>query len=211
MNMNYSVLVRRAEIGTITQEDILKVVNELDDMITVKDPSILLLILGEASLVRSNASNQSFQPQLIPIQYFHLVERYLNYHEDPYAVQQALMVITQYWGFCDRIIDQMLGFMLGSDWDEDMVVRIAAISLAGECFRECRDLRLLRRLMEIYNSADDNSELKLESYAAIARSVGVGRIEVKPTGERFDPTRNLDLEVIRKARQLIGEDRPSSI
>src|SRR5258708_2945882 len=116
MDKHLSALLSKSKAGTITAEEIEAIMAKLpadpahDDLYTV------LHILGRAM----------YRPARP------LIERYLEYPTDPMISALSLQILCQFWGDTSRYLAFVERYSRGVAWDRADVLRLKAVTLAGE-------------------------------------------------------------------------------
>jgi hypothetical protein len=177
--------LEKAKSGKISSAEIQAVAQELGDPLSEVDRYTLLHILGKAEA-------KSFAD---------VVERYVDYQDDPMVARLALQVLCTYWGYGSRYLRHLIAFVRGVPWDTEDEVRLAATSIAGEFLRSTREPELLKALIEVYEDEGANQTARETAYLALGRAMGLGWDELPPASRHFDLATQTKPSVIETAKR----------
>lgn len=186
--MSDTEILERAKDGTISAAEI----KEAAEVLRLRgssgrDPYTLIHILGASGAVR----------------YKELVAGYLNEKDDPMLARIALQVLCSHWNMTAQYRDEVAAFIRGVEWDIDEVVRLAAVSIAGEWLRSSRDKTLLALLFDVFATVTNSSIVRQEAYFALARAYGKNWNELPPASRAMNPEKDVDPDVLVWARNQI--------
>jgi hypothetical protein len=120
--------------------------------------------------------------------------------------------VSGYWGLSAKYVEEIRRFLAGVPWDDIGMVRLVAISEAGEYLRLHTDSDLVRRLYEFATVPDEwlqeyevaiPSDETRAALAALARAVGGsgGQILDQPESQTSEEWR---AEVLRRTQEKFG-------
>src|SRR3954453_6570321 len=114
-------------------------------------------------------------------QYEELGASYLECPSDYMLSRLALQILCGHWGLSAKYVEEIRRFLAGVPWDAIGMVRLVAISEAGEYLRLHADPDLARRLWEFASAPDEwleeyevavPSDEKEAALKALARALG---------------------------------------
>lgn len=185
--MSESTLVAKATQGQLSVRELQQIAQDLAS--GHADPYEALLVIG-----RANAK-----------QHRDLVEKYLEYREDPMLARLALQVLCRYWGLTAEYEEAVEQFVRKVDWDEDDDVRLMAIDCAGSLLADNKAPRLLSLLLKVFRDNSERQIVREAAYCSLAIAAGK-RIEELPTASRhFDLENDVDLSVIAFTETTLRE------
>jgi hypothetical protein len=181
-------LLDRAKWGTVSDSELTRVAERLQNGDPDSDPYMLLHILGKAGGKKHRA----------------LVEKFLQHREDPMLARLALQILGGFWGETERYLVTMIEFARGVAWDNEDWVRLIALSLLGEHARHFRDVKAIAVLLEVFD--DEAAELlaREAAYIALARSMGKEWKDIPPKARRLDWRSDIDEAVVLEARRAVA-------
>lgn len=145
----------------------------------------LILILGRANAVE-HAS---------------LVYSYASECADPMLARVALQVLCSFWQMTGAHLPLVKRFLARDPCDPEEDVRQMAISVAGEYLRQHEDSELLRALIHIVESEDEDEVRRADAYLSLARAMGREWEDLPPVS-RLPALRELvDPVVMRSASE----------
>lgn len=192
MEMNYESLLRRAKQGQLADDELEKVVEELQRPESREHHYTLLHIIG-----RSGATK-----------YRKLVEEFLTREDNPFLARLALQTLCTYWNTTHQYLPQVLEFLRGVPWDEFQACRLIAASIAGEYLLTNSEPTLLNELLRIFESEKEGQSMKEAAYFAIARAMGQSYRDMPPASRELDMNKDIDLEIIAGAKQRLSREMP---
>lgn len=185
--MSESTLVAKATQGRLSARELQQVAQGLTS--GNADPYEALLVIG-----RANAK-----------QHRSLVDRYLQYREDPMLARLALQVLCRYWGLAAEYQEALEQFVRKVDWDEDDDVRLMAIDCAGPFLAENKAPRLLSLLLQVFHDDSERQIVREAAYCSLALAAGKRLEELPAASRHFDLERDVDRSVIAVAEAALRE------
>jgi hypothetical protein len=186
--MNLDDLLWRSESGEISPSEVAEVAATLAASEASEDAYTLLLILGKSGAVQHRS----------------VVERWLPCLEDPMMARLALQVLCNYWDETPRYLPWVLKGLRRLSWDTEDVVRLAAISIAGEYLRNGQDQELLRLLMDTFESLGERLTVREAAYSALCRAAGRSWRDIPSAARHMDFERDVDPSVLSSARRRLA-------
>jgi hypothetical protein len=185
--MSESKLVARATQGRLSARELEQVAQGLTS--GNADPYEALLVIG-----RANAK-----------QHRGLVDRYLQYREDPMLARLALQILCRYWGLAAEYQETLEQFARKVDWDTDDDVRLMAIDCAGPLLAENKAPGLLSLLLQVFHDDTERQIVREAAYCSLALAAGKRLEELPASSRHFDLEHDVDRSVIGIAEAVLRE------
>jgi hypothetical protein len=193
--VHYQALLKQAELGEISEDEVRKVAEELASSAPGTDRFTLLQILGEAQA-------KSFRA---------LIERYLESPDDPMLARLALEILCLYWGEPRRYLAELRRFVGGVAWDKQSDVRQVAILLSGNYLRSNSDPVLLRAILDILEDPAESTVIRGDAYLALGRAMGRDWNSLPSATTAFDPATQLDGRLLEEAKARLEDEEKGGL
>lgn len=135
--------------------------------------------------------------------YRSVVERYLDYPQDPMVTRLAVQILCRYWGLTHEYVDRLEGFIKGVSWDDDGDIRTMAISCCDRLIAQPKYKNILKMIIDIFESSEETQVDRQAAYEALAIAFGVNINDI-PSPARFRLDLDVNQEIISKAKQLVS-------
>lgn len=186
--MNEETLVARATQGQLSAQELQQVAQ---GMLTGRsDPYEALLIIGRAGAT----------------QYRSLVEKYLDFRDDPMLARLALQVLCRYWGLATEYVETIERFICKVDWDREDDVRLMAIDCAGSIVADSKNSRLISLLLKIFRDSGERQIVREAAYGSLALAAGKTLNELPAASRHFYLQQGVDPAVIAFANKVVQRD-----
>ncbi len=188
--MNLDDLLDKAKWSKLSDTELAQVVQKINDYEHMSPENLytLLHILGRAEAKQHRV----------------LMEKFLYYPDDPMISRIALKSLCDYWGLTKNYLDVLKCFIVGVKWDEDQIVRLIAISIAGTYMHESEDPAFLKLLLEIFDNENEENSIRSTVYDAIARGMGIKAKDLPSVRDLQTMSPEfIDQEIIERARQKL--------
>jgi hypothetical protein len=186
--MDLEALLKKAQWGKISHSDLAAVVR----ILTSGDQEHLLTLL--------NILGRAGSPR-----YKYLMERYLNYENDPQISALSLKALCRWWGLFKEYRHRVISFLQGVEWDIDQDVKLQAIGLAGEYLRDHSDLEILESLHDIFVDQRERNLIRGAAYLALCRSDGAEWADLPPASRPVDLSTEVDQAVVSRIEQKLRD------
>lgn len=182
----YERLFMESKERRLSPEELDLVKAELLDPESTEERYRLLYILGRGG-----------DPSLLPV-----VEPFLDSPDEPMLARLALEILCHMWDLYDRYRDEIIRFIIGVSWDEDEDVKLMAISCAGSLVQEHPDPELIRLLIWVAESPDEDDVNTQVALRALARATGFAWSDLPQVSAGLPADSDLGRAILAKARAL---------
>lgn len=201
--INATDLLNKTRSGELTQEEFDLIVETVRDGPYDEGLYMLINILGLVG----------FGEELREI-----VEKFLYYPAETYVSKEALKTLCLGWGLTQDYLNQVANFIRGEEWDSNEVVRMMALTIAGEYLRDSFDKDLLKLLLQVFEDLGTTPEIIKTSsplikgcaYKSIAIAMGKDPDEIPFADEIAEMLRSqrfsdLDEAMLQQAHDMIKD------
>lgn len=190
MRINMSEMLDKAERGKISDAELKEVVYRINNLTDKPNLEVLLAILGETR----------------KFEYKSVLEKFLVYPDDPMISRSVAIILFQDWGMADQYLPYIKEMMKGASWDCDEQVRLIALSVGGQLFRDIKDKEFLKILLDVFENKEVDMITRGCAYREIAECVGVLPQNLPRLGVFSKHLeKRVDKNVLARAYQLLNE------
>jgi len=186
-NLDIADLVRRSKAGTVEPEELGEVAAYLQAGVSDPERYQLLYILGRG----------------YAYQYEDLIERYVDYPEDPWVARCALEVLCRLWEKQEKYRDQLHRFLAGVVWDDGSVRQIA-LTAAGDYLRGHFDPQLWQDLVERSSPNPDVIEKRI-AIDSLAAALGMRPLDVIRLRAMAGDQDAWEADVVRRGKERLRD------
>ncbi len=172
-------LLDRISYEKISESDQLQIIDQLDKWTEDSEGKLCTLLQIITYIGYSDLNRR-------------IVEKFIIYPANPLAAALALDILCSEWGLVEDYLDQIKLLMKGTDWDEEMDVRVFALFKVGEYnyktgLKECLDY-----LLKVTEDKNEPNSIRKTAYISILRTLGRNWNQInivrlfEPIDELFD-------------------------
>lgn len=185
-------MLAKAERGKISEAELKEVIYRIENLTDKPNLEVLLAILGETR----------------KFEYKKILEKFLVYPEEPMISRSVAIILFQDWGIADQYSPYIKEMMKGASWDQDEQVRLIALRVGGQLFRDTKDKEFLKILIDVFENKVVDMITRGCAYAEIAECTGVLPQDLPGVGALSHHLEKwVDENVLARAYQLLKEKK----